>query len=71
MRYLMCGIGLVGGVILITASGCMNFMFWLTQGRSAIEADFLAAVRRLRHLQIDPAFLHRLGIGERSHRGTQ
>ena len=44
MRYLISGVGLMGAVVLMFASGSMNFMYWLTQGQSAREADILASV---------------------------
>ncbi len=44
MRYLISGAGLIGAVVLMGASGSMNFMFWLGQGQSAKEADILASV---------------------------
>lgn len=44
MRYLLSGVGLVGAVVLVVASGSMNFMYWLTQGQSPREADILASV---------------------------
>jgi len=44
VRYLISGIGLVGAVVLMIASGSMNFMYWLTQGQSSRDANILASV---------------------------
>jgi hypothetical protein len=42
--YLISGAGLMGALVLMFASGSMNFMYWLTQGQSARDADILASV---------------------------
>ena len=44
MRHLISGIGILAALILIAASGFMNFTFWQTQGQTAREADLLGSV---------------------------
>jgi hypothetical protein len=44
MRYMVSGAGLLAALILMSASGSMNFLFWIGQGQSARESTILGLV---------------------------